>query len=223
MDQSPNVVHGRSPYPLNAHPRALSPWRIVTPWEGGRPLHRLLYGDVASTAHLSTPVRAFPIVLCVGVQHVLLVPRYPGGDQRHPQGVIVARPHKHLEHGDLPAQSSDREARRTRREAPSGDQKGFVQGGTGSVACDPERRLILIEIMSDSGLASRVRRAGNAPAFDYCALSITLGDGAADPAPPLRRGPPPQGATKRTLHDGSGGLCQGGITKILLTTRSFMI
>ena len=45
-----NVVHGRlSP---ERTPRAILPWRIVTPWEGGRPLHRLLRRSKNMTTEL---------------------------------------------------------------------------------------------------------------------------------------------------------------------------
>ena len=43
---------------------------------------------------------------------------------------------------------------------PPADQKGFVQGRAGPVARDPERRPRPIEMLSDSGVAGRVRRAG---------------------------------------------------------------
>ena len=74
--------------------------------------------------------------------------------------VTVARPRQHPEYGDLPAQRPDREARGTRSKGPSGAQKGLVQAGAGPVARHPERRPRPIEMVSDSGLAGRVRRAG---------------------------------------------------------------
>ena len=88
-----------------------------------------------------------------------------GRSRQFASGALRPRPRKHPEYGDLPAQRPDREARRTRSKAPSGDQKGFVQGGTGPVARDPEGRPRPIVMESDSGLAGRVRRAGAAPAL----------------------------------------------------------
>ena len=83
-----------------------------------------------------------------------------GRSRQLASGALRPRPRKHPEYEDLPAQRPDREARRNRSKAPSGDQKGFVQGGTGPVARDPEGRPRPIEMESDSGLAGRVRRTG---------------------------------------------------------------
>ena len=119
--------------------------RCVTSWPGSarRTSHRMTpcYGLSPSSENGTSVARCSPV-----------------GSRQFASGALRPRPASIQ--STLPAQRPDREARRTRSKAPSGDQKGFVQGGTGPVARDPEGRPRPIEMESDSGLSGRVRRTG---------------------------------------------------------------